>query len=91
MSQNRKRRRAKPRDYLQKMRDSLCWTQKEVATRMGIDTFVYNGIENGRRGALMNAKRLKSLAFAFGIPVSELIDMEIRYLDEVEARNQKEE
>ena len=55
---------------------------------MGIDTFVYNGIENGHRGALMNAKRLKQLAFAFGVPVAELIDLEIAYMDEAIKRNE---
>ncbi len=87
MSQNsRKKRPFFPRDYLKKMRYSLGWTQKQVATKMGIDAYVYNGIENGHRGALMNAKRLKALAFAFGIPVAELIDSEIAYIDEAEAK-----
>lgn len=89
MSQkSRKKKPFFPRDYLQKMRYSLGWTQKQVAVKMGIDTFVYNGIENGRRGALMNAKRLKQLAFAFGVPVAELIDLEIAYMDEAIKRNE---
>jgi hypothetical protein len=36
----------------------------------------------------MNAKRLKQLAFAFGVPVAELIDLEIAYMDEAIKRTE---
>ena len=56
MSQkSRKKKPFFPRDYLQKMRYSLGWTQKQVAVKMGIETFVYLGIVHGHRGAGWNA------------------------------------
>lgn len=59
-------------------------SQKDVAELADMEIFVYCQIENGKRGTLMNAKKLKLLADAFKIPVEDMIDLEIEYTDKLD-------
>ena len=59
---SRPRTKTKTRDYLLMLRDKAGLTQKQVAMAMGVEPHVYNQIENGKGGALMNAKKLLALA-----------------------------
>ena len=60
------------RYYIKDLRVKLRKTQKQIATRMGVEVFVYCNIENGKRGSLMNAKKLYALAKALEISLDEL-------------------
>lgn len=73
-----------PRYYLKDLRVKLRKTQKQIATRMGVEVFVYCNIENGKRGSLMNAKKLYALAKALEISLDELCKWEIEYLNLIE-------
>ncbi len=64
-------------------------TQKDVAIKMGVETHEYNEIENGKRGTLMNARKLYLLAKAFNLDCETLLTNEIAFLDEVDALNSK--
>ena len=77
------------RTYLIKVRDIHHMTQKDVATKMGVEIHVYNEIENGKRGTLMNARKLYLLAKAFNLDCETLLTNEIAFLDEVDALNSK--
>ncbi|MBQ6921328.1 MAG: helix-turn-helix transcriptional regulator [Bacilli bacterium] len=72
------------RYYLKDLRVKLRKTQKQIATRMGVEVFVYCNIENGKRGSLMNAKKLYALAKALEISLDELCKWEIEYLNLIE-------
>lgn len=79
------------RMYLYKYREKKGLSQLKVAKLVGWDHCTYNQIENGKLGNLMNAKKLKGLADAFDVDVSEIIDKEIEYLNEYERLNPKQE
>ena len=72
------------RYYLKDLRVKLRKTQRQIATRMGVEVFVYCNIENGKRGSLMNAKKLYALAKALEISLDELCKWEIEYLNLIE-------
>lgn len=78
------------RMYLYKYREKKGLSQLKVAKLVGWDHCTYNQIENGKLGNLMNAKKLKALADAFEVDVSELIENEIAYLNEYEKLKPKE-
>ena len=67
------------RFYLIDYRLKLGLTQRIVAEKMNIESYVYSGIENGYRGDLMNADKLLHLADALGVDVRQLCLDEIAY------------
>lgn len=67
------------RYYLTNYRFENGFTQKEVAEAMGIEVCAYNGIENGKRGDLMNAEKLLRLADFLKVDVRQLCLDEIAY------------
>ncbi len=71
--------------YLSNLRCERDMSQKQVASLAGMETFVYCQIESGKRGNLMTAKKLKLLAEAFRIPVERMIDLEVKYTDDLDA------
>ena len=78
------------RNYLITYRMRLNITQYEVSRRAGFLQCEYNLIENGYKGARMDARKLKRLAAALEVPVTEFLDAEAEYLDLYEAKNNKE-
>lgn len=56
-------------------------SQQNVADACNIDIVTYNQIENGKRGNLMNAKKLIALAVAFNVSVEKICHLEADYLD----------
>ena len=67
------------RFYLTNYRFKNNLTQIQVAEAMGIEVSAYNGIENGRRGDLMNAEKLLRLADFLHISIRQLCIDEIAY------------
>lgn len=72
------------RMYLSNLRCERDMSQGDVSKLIGTETFVYCQMESGKRGLLMTAKKLKLLADAFKIPVERMVDLEIKYSDDLE-------
>lgn len=69
------------RTYLKKKREDNGFTQQYVAEKVGISTQYYSLIERGERKQEMNISMLCKLAEIFGVPVSELIAAERKFLN----------
>ncbi len=80
----------KSRDYLFNLRIERNLSQYEVAKRLGYPQFEYGKIENGTKGHLMNAIRLKALAQVFNVDVIYIVDEEAKYLEKIRELNHKE-
>lgn len=80
----------KSRDYLIELRDKMGLSQYEVARQLGYPQFEYGKIENGTKGHLMNALRLKNLANLFGVDIKYIVDREAEYLEKIYEINHKE-
>ena len=76
------------RNYLINIRSELGISQKEVAKRAEMEPTVYNCIENGKLGSLMNEPKLLLLAQALGLEVKELCELERDYLKKVKEVNE---
>ncbi len=59
---------------LRELRDERGWTQAEVADKAGMSKSYYADIERGDKQ--INQNRMGSIATAFGIPASSLIELE---------------
>lgn len=80
-----------PRLYLTKLRTDKGMSQLKLAEQIGMDGPVYNQIELGKQGSLMNARRLLSLSRALEVDLKMLCLLEANYLDEVDMANNKKE
>lgn len=80
----------KSRDYLIELRDMMGLSQYEVARRLGYPQFEYGKIENGTKGHLMNAIRLRNLAQVFGVDIEHIVKKEAEYLEKIYEINHKE-
>ncbi|MEN8221583.1 MAG: helix-turn-helix transcriptional regulator [Pseudomonadota bacterium] len=56
------------------IRSYRCWTQENVAEKLGISTYAYAKIERG--GTDVNFSRLKQIAQVMGIDLSQLFGLD---------------
>ena len=64
------------RKYLVEKRNELGLSQQDVADKIGVSRQYYGLIENGDRQKDMDISLLEKISIAFGIPFSELVEME---------------
>ena len=70
------------------LRDKAGLTQKQVAMAMGVEPHVYNQIENGKGGALMNAKKLLALAdLLMPHDLRCFLQLEVQYQSKIDELN----
>ncbi len=68
------------RMYLVEYRNKFNYSQLDVANKINMVHSLYNQIENGKQGHLMNAEKLMALANAFNVDVKEICEAEVAYL-----------
>ena len=72
------------RDWLQNLRKNKGLTQKEIGEKLGISESYYCSIEKGVRQKKMDMMVASGLSAVFGIPVSEIVQMEHEYSEAVQ-------
>lgn len=64
------------RDWLKEKRDKHGYTMAKMASMIGITESYYSMIEAGDRQKKMDVALAAKLSVVFGIPVSEIIELE---------------
>lgn len=68
------------RDWLLSARQKSGMTQREVADKLELSESYYSYIENGERQKKMDMALVSKFSVVFGIPLSEIVEMEQKWL-----------